>query len=122
MRAADELELEQIVTAHFPTMAKPIRRIPVQLLQVLSAAAKLSVGGDTRPLGVRECVTFAARLARHPPNLPGAKRVALSVLDAIDICAAHLAKRSDRQGLKLKNVRHSRISHFFDSILLERYV
>ena len=54
---------------------------------MLSAAAKLSVGGDTRPLGVRECVTFAARLASHPPNLPGAKRVALSVLDAIDIAA-----------------------------------
>ena len=82
-----------VISAHFPKLAKSIQKIPVDLLGALQRAEKI----QSRKLGVRECITFAARLTRHQTELSGSKRVAFAVLDAIDIFAAHLTNRADRE-------------------------
>ena len=84
--------LERIIAAHYPKLPKSIQKIPVNLLTSLQTAQKI----PTRKLGVRECITFAARVNRHQTDLSGSQRVAFAVLDAIDIFGSHLSTRSDR--------------------------
>ena len=57
--------LREIVSAHFPELPKVIQKIPVEILRCLQSMER----HQSRTLGVRECVTFAARLDKHNKGL-----------------------------------------------------